>query len=336
MATFCKRYLCRSRMEVLLQTIKDSITIGCLYALIALGYTMVYGILKFINFAHSDVVVLGALITAVLGGKVVGRLDPGTTAAWYFGPLVLLLAMSLCGLVAFAVERLAYRPLRRAPRLNVLITAIGVSLFLQNAGQLPFLFGTEPHPVPRLITQSSQVLTAAGETVDKSILLHVGAVSIRLLDVAIVGTALVLMITLEWLVFHTKVGRGMRAVSHDTRIASLMGVPVDRIISFTFVLGASLAGAGGFLYALRYQTVTQPADTGWALLGLKAFVAAVVGGIGNVRGAVLGALAIAAVENFGAAYLHPGYTDVYVFLILVLVLLFKPSGILGKASVEKV
>jgi branched-chain amino acid transport system permease protein len=323
-------------MEVLLQTIKDSLTIGCLYALIALGYTMVYGILKFINFAHSDVVVLGALVTAVVGGKVVGQVAPGATAAWYFGPLVLVMAMAVCATVAFAVERLAYKPLRRAPRLNVLITAIGVSLLLQNAGQLPFLFGTEPHPVPKLIAQGGQAVDAAGKMVDKTVLVRWGAVSIRLLDLTIVGTAIVLMVVLEWLVFHTKVGRGMRAVSHDTRIASLMGVPVDRIISFTFVLGASLAGAGGFLYALRYQTVTQPADTGWALLGLKAFVAAVVGGIGNVRGAVLGAMAIAAVENFGAAYLHPGYTDVYVFLILILVLLFKPSGILGKAVAEKV
>ncbi len=310
-------------MDQLLQAIKDSITIGCLYALIALGYTMVYGILKFINFAHSDVVVMGALFTAVVGEKVVGRIDPGATAAWYFGPLVLLMAMALCASVAFCVERFAYRPLRGAPRLNVLITAIGVSLFLQNAGQLPFLFGTEPHPVPRFIDQAARLFA-------------IGKVQVRLLDITIVGTAMVLMVALEWLIFHTKVGRGMRAVSFDTKIASLMGVPVDRIISLTFVLGAALAGAGGFLYALRYQTVTQPADTGWALLGLKAFVAAVVGGIGNVRGAVLGALAIAAVENFGAAYLHPGFTDVYVFVILILVLLFKPSGILGKAAVEKV
>jgi branched-chain amino acid transport system permease protein len=310
-------------MDQLLQAIKDSITIGCLYALIALGYTMVYGILKFINFAHSDVVVIGALSTAVLGERMLHNLAPGVTAAWYYGPILLLLAIVICASVAFTVERLAYKPLRRAPRLNVLITAIGVSLFLQNAGQLKFLFGTEPHPVPMLIDQTATIFTVAG-------------VKFRWLDLAIIGTAMAFMVALEYLVFHTKIGRGMRAVSHDTRIASLMGVPVDRIISFTFVTGAALAAAGGFLYALRYQTVTQPADTGWALLGLKAFVAAVVGGIGNVRGAVLGALVIACVENFGAAYLHPGYTDVYVFVILILVLLFRPGGILGKASVEKV
>jgi len=310
-------------MDQLLQAIKDSITIGCLYALIALGYTMVYGILKFINFANSDVVVIGALSTAVLGERIVGKLAPQAVASWYYGPLLLLIAILICSSVAFIVERLAYRPLRRAPRLNVLITAIGVSLLLQNAGQLQFLFGTEPHRVPMLIDQGATILS-------------IGQVTFRWLDLAIIGTAIVFMLALEWLVFHTKLGRGMRAVSHDTRIASLMGVPVDRIISFTFVTGATLAAAGGFLYALRYQTVTQPADTGWALLGLKAFVAAVVGGIGNVRGAVLGALVIACVENFGAAYLHPGYTDVYVFAILILVLLFKPGGILGKAVIEKV
>lgn len=310
-------------MDQFLQAIKDSLTIGCLYALIALGYTMVYGILKFINFAHSDVVVVGALSTAVIGQKIVGVVVPGAVAAWYFGPLILVMAVVICGGLAFAIERLAYKPLRGAPRLNVLITAIGVSLFLQNTGQLKFLFGTEPHPVPALIDYSSTLFS-------------ISKVPIRFTDIAIIGTALVFMVALDWVVFHTKLGRGMRAVSHDTRIASLMGVPVDRIISLTFVTGAALAGAGGFLYALKYQTVTQPADIGWALLGLKAFVAAVVGGIGNVRGAVLGALAIATVENFGAAYLHPGYTDVYVFVILILVLLFKPGGILGKAVVEKV
>jgi len=238
-------------MDQLLQAIKDSITIGCLYALIALGYTMVYGILKFINFANSDVVVIGALSTAVLGERIVGKLAPQAVASWYYGPLLLLIAILICSSVAFIVERLAYRPLRRAPRLNVLITAIGVSLLLQNAGQLQFLFGTEPHRVPMLIDQGATILS-------------IGQVTFRWLDLAIIGTAIVFMLALEWLVFHTKLGRGMRAVSHDTRIASLMGVPVDRIISFTFVTGATLAAAGGFLYALRYQTVTQPADTGWA------------------------------------------------------------------------
>jgi len=155
-------------------------------------------------------------------------------------------------------------------------------------------------------------------------------------DIVGVGTAVVLMIVLEWLVFHTKLGRAMRAVSYDTRNAALMGVPVDRVISFTFVAGAMLAAAGGFLWALRFVVIKQPADTSWTLLGLKAFVAAVVGGIGNVRGAMLGGLAIGLLEMFGAAYLSSSYKDVYVFGLLIIVLLVRPSGLLGKAIVEKV
>jgi branched-chain amino acid transport system permease protein len=312
----------RDGMDQLLQTIKDAITIGSLYALIALGYTMVYGILKFINFAHSDVVVLGALFSTVLAGAVLRWLGV-EVAPWWLGGLVLVAAMGVCGTVGFLVERFAYRPLRSAPRLNCLITAIGVSLLLQNTGNRSFVFGTESHKMPPLVPNAEPVLT-------------VGQVQVRPLDVIIVVTAVVLMLALDWLVFRSRVGRAMRAVSFDPRVASLMGINVNRVISATFVTGSCLAAAGGFLYALRYQTVTQPADTSWSLLGLKAFVAAVVGGIGNVRGAVLGALAIALVENFGAAYLLSGLTDVYVFAILILVLLFRPGGILGSAAVEKV
>lgn len=307
-------------MDQFLQTLKDGVAIGSLYALVALGYTMVYGILKFINFAHSDVVVLGAWGSLLIADKLT---HGGTQSApWWMGLLVLIGAMALCGFVGFTVERLAYKPLRKAPRLNVLITAIGVSLFMQNTGQLEWAFGTKPRSIPTLLPDST--------------LLSIGRVNFTVLDLAGLATALVLMVGLEWLIFHTKLGRAMRAVSHNTTTAALMGIPVDRVISFTFVLGSSLAAAGGFLWAIKYSQIKQPADTMWVLLGLKAFVAAVVGGIGNVRGAMLGGLAIGLLEMFGAAYGSASLTDVYVFGLLILVLLFRPGGILGKAMVEKV
>ncbi|HEX8876689.1 MAG TPA: branched-chain amino acid ABC transporter permease [Phycisphaerales bacterium] len=313
-------------MDTLLQTLKDALTIGSLYALIALGYTMVYGILKFINFAHSDIVVLGGWLSLVIATKLLAWLGvdlaAGGVAAWWVGPIVLTLAMAFCGLIGFTIERLAYKPLRGAPRLNVLITAIGVSLFLQNSGQLQFIFGTSPRKIPSLISDAT--------------LFSIGDVQVRLLDLVVVGTALALMLALEYLVFHTKIGRAMRAVSYDVRTAGLMGIPVDRVISFTFILGSSLAAAGGFLWALNFSVIKQPADTSWVLLGLKAFVAAVVGGIGNVRGAMLGGLAIGLLEGFGSTYVNPALRDVYVFAALILVLLVKPGGILGKAVVEKV
>ncbi len=295
--------------------------IGSLYALIALGYTMVYGILKFINFAHSDVVVLGAWSSLVFANWAKDKAG-WEQSPWWFGGVVLVGAMVFCGTVGFLIERLAYKPLRKAPRLNVLITAIGVSLFLQNSGQLPFIFGTRPRSIQPLI-------------VDRT-LLSIGRVHLNLLDAVGFVTAISLMIGLDWLVFRTKMGRAMRAVSFSPQNAGLMGVPVDRVISFTFVLGSMLAATGGFLWALKYQQVNQPADTGWTLVGLKAFVAAVVGGIGNVRGAMLGGLAIGLLEQFGSAYLSSSLSDVYVFSLLIVVLLFRPSGILGKAVAEKV
>ena len=305
-------------MDVFLQTLKAGLAVGSLYALIALGYTMVYGILKFINFAHSDIVVLGAWISLTLA-KV---LEKAVGLAWWVGGAVLVAAMVACGVIGFTIERLAYRPLRGAPRLNVLITAIGVSLFLQNLGQLDWMFGTRPARIPPLINDR--------------VLFTISGVNFNLLDLVGMGTAVVLMIALDWLVFHTKLGRGMRAVSHNTTTAALMGVPVDRTISITFVIGAGLAAAGGFLWALKYAQINQTADSSWVLLGLKAFVAAVVGGIGNVRGAMIGGIAIGLLEQFGATYLSSSMQDVYVFGALILVLLVRPGGILGKATVDKV
>lgn len=292
---------------------------GALFALIALGYTMVYGILQFINFAHSDVFMLGAWFSYTVAKK----------AGWtkeappvWSAPLVLLGTMGICGAIGYAIERLAYRPLRKSPRLNVLITAIGVSLLIENVGQLPQAFGTQPQSMPSLI--------------EDRVLFALAGVNFRLVDMLVIGIAVALMVALQWLVFGTKLGLGMRAVAYDTRTASLMGINVDRVISFTFVTGSALAAAAGLLFSLKYSGLKQPADGTWVLLGLKAFVAAVVGGIGNVRGAVVGGLLIGILEQFGVAYLSPTLRDVYVFTLLIVVLLVKPTGILGKPVVEKV
>lgn len=311
-------------MTKLIQTLLDGLAVGGLYALIALGYTMVYGILKFINFAHSDVFVLGAWLSWVVAVHVLAVPDTaGATASAWVAPVVLLAAMAACGLAGFLIERFAYKPLRNAPRLNVLITAIGVSLLLQNTGQLRVFFGPYPKSMPHLVPDVT--------------LGYVAGVRIPLVDVIVLGTALALMLGLEWLIFRTKLGRAMRAVSFNTQLAALMGVNVNAVISFTFVLGSALAAAAGFLFGMKYPAgLKQPADTSWVMLGLKAFVAAVVGGIGNVRGAMLGGVLIGLLEFFGVAYLEPLYRDVYVFSLLILVLLFRPTGLLGRASVEKV
>ena len=297
----------------------DGISVGSLYALIALGYTMVYGILRFINFAHSDVFMLGAWVSYTLA-NVAGWASPNPPPL--AGLVIILGSMVICGLLGFTIERLAYRPLRSAPRINVLITAIGISLLIENVGQLESVFGTRPQRMPTLLPDTS--------------LGQIAGVNLPLVDVMVIGIALALMGALQWLIFGTKLGRAMRAVSYDTRVASLMGIDVDRVISITFVVGSALAAAAGFLSATKYPSLNQPAHSTWILLGLKAFVAAVIGGIGNIRGAMAGGLLIGFVELFGAAYFSPHLRDVYVFALLIFVLLYRPEGLLGKATVEKV
>src|SRR5687767_13588687 len=230
------------------QTLTDGIAVGALYALIALGYTLVYGILQFINFAHSDVFALGAWVsftaTSMLG---VSMAASGAGAPpWYAGLAVLLIAMVACGIIGFLIERFAYRPLRSAPRLNVLITAIGVSLLLQNVGQLQGVFGPDPKYMPALLPDR--------------VLFTMGGVHIRLVDGVVLGTAILLMIAMQWLVYHTKVGTAMRAVSFNPQTAALMGINVGRIISMTFVLGSMFAAAAGFLYVMKYAQLKQTAD----------------------------------------------------------------------------
>ena len=317
------------------QTLVTTLAIGSLYALIALGYTMVYGILKFINFAHSDIVVLGAWSSYSLAIRLLPRIgldphNPQTAPSLWVAGVVLIVAMIFCSVVGFVIERFAYRPLRRAPRLNVLITAIGVSLLLQNIGQLEFIFGASPQKMPALLPNRdlATIVFADGESTRK--------VVISLVDAMIFGTSATLMLVLEYLVFRTKLGTAMRAVSFNPDTAALMGIHVDRVVSFTFVLGSSLAAAAGFLYVMKYPGMNQPAHTIWVLIGLKAFVAAVIGGIGNVRGAVLGGFVIAFVEQFGAYYVSSNFRDVYVFALLIVILLVKPTGLLGSSVREKV
>ncbi|HEY0192551.1 MAG TPA: ABC transporter substrate-binding protein [Kofleriaceae bacterium] len=302
----------------LLQTVVDTLALGALYALIALGYTLVYGVLRFINFAHADVFTFGAWTAFALAGA----LGLAARPAWVALPLLLILAMAICAALGVAIERLAYRPLRAAPRLNVLITAIGVSLLLQNIGILPWAFGPNPQHMPALVADRS--------------LVELAGVHVRLVDVLVVVLAVVLVGALEVLVFRTRLGRAMRAVAFDERAASLMGINSGRVITTTFAIGSALAAAGGVLYGLKYESLQITAHATWVLLGLTAFVAAVIGGIGDVRGAALGALVIAAVQQLGAAYLSSQLRDVYVFTILIAVLLIRPSGLFGRARVEKV
>lgn len=328
-------------MADLLQTIETSLAVGALYALIALGYTMVYGILKFINFAHSDIVVLGAWTSYRVSQELLPWLGVDLQSPpWWAGALVLVAAMLVCSTIGVAIERICYKPLRNSPRLNVLITAIGVSLLLQNVGQLPAIFGTQPARMPALLPDtevlSIDLAGAAGTDAGHVASTAATHVTIRLVDIVIFITAGVLMVLLELLVFHTRVGTAMRAVAFRPETAALMGINVDRIISLTFALGSALAAAAGFLYTMKYPGLNQPAHTVWVLLGLKAFVAAVIGGIGNVRGAVLGGFVIAFVEQFGAFYISSNYRDFYVFALLILMLLVKPTGLLGSTVREKV
>jgi len=335
-------------MADFVQTLVTSLSVGSLYALIALGYTMVYGILRFINFAHGDIVVLGAWTSFTIATFMRKHVLAGPEIPWWLGPLALIASMLFCGLVGFLIEFLAYRPLRtgKIPGLsllfpdfrvhvragsgiNVLITAIGVSLLLQNIGQLNFVFGASPQRMPELIPHLEILrIPFAGDPPQY--------VVISLVDVIILCASAVLMLVLEGVVFRTKLGTAMRAVSFNTETAALMGIPVDRVISATFVVGSMLAAAAGFLTAMKYPGLNQPAHTIWVLLGLKAFVAAVIGGIGNIRGAMLGGFIIAFVEQFGSYYVSSAYRDVYVFVLLILILLVKPNGILGKAVREKV
>ncbi|MCA1829266.1 MAG: branched-chain amino acid ABC transporter permease [Myxococcales bacterium] len=300
-------------MIELFQHIVDGVSLGAIYALIALGYTMVYGVLKLINFAHGDVFMLGAMI----GWYASARWTSESASPSIFGSIwVTVLAMVFCGVIGFVIERLAYRPLRAAPKINSLITAIGVSFFLEYGGQYlfgpnPRAFGVLPHRPP---------LSLAG-------------ISIGYVDLVTILTSIVLMIVLQRIVFHTRMGIAMRAVSWNPSVAALMGVNIDLVISFTFVLGSVLAAVAGVLYASKYPSVHPLMGL---MPGLKAFVAAVLGGIGNVPGAMLGGLLLGLAEQLVSGYTSSSWRDAVAFGILILILLIKPSGLLGRGEAEKV
>lgn len=299
-------------MQDILQHLVNGISLGSIYALIALGYTMVYGILQLINFAHSDVYMIGAF-AAFYTAKWFDLQTPG------IGNLILLLfaAMAVCSVLGLLIERFAYRPLRKAPKLNILITAIGVSLFLQYSGQI--IFGADPKVFPQVLNDQ--------------VLFEFANVTIRSLDASVFLVTVFAMIALHFIIFHTKMGKAMRAVSQNRTVAAMMGVPVDRVIAFTFVVGSSLAGIGSVLVGMKYPKIDPLMGM---MIGMKAFVAAVLGGIGSVPGALLGGLIMGVSEQLVVAYFSSSYRDALAFGLLILILIFKPTGLLGKNTVEKV
>jgi branched-chain amino acid transport system permease protein len=296
-----------------LQQLVNGVTWGSVYALIALGYTMVYGILRLINFAHGDVYMLGAFF-AYYAARVIGASSSPTPGR---ALLILLVAMVGCGIVGFAIERGAYKPVRKSSRLAALITAIGVSLLLENGGVL--LFGADPKFFPQIIPGRNFALG--------------GGITISNQQIIILVVSVILMVLLRVIVMNTRVGKAMRAVSHSHTAAALMGISVDRIITFTFVLGSMLAAAAGVLVALQNPKIEPYMGI---MPGLKAFVAAVLGGIGNIPGAVIGGLVMGIAEVLVVGYVSPTWRDAIAFVLLIVILLVRPAGILGKNVAEKV
>jgi branched-chain amino acid transport system permease protein len=296
-------------MTEFFQQIINGLSVGSMYALIAIGYTLVYGVLRFINFAHCDVFMVGAFV-----GFYAGRNFSNSTLGG--GILVMITAMLACAALGILIERLAYRPLRNRSRLTVLITAIGVSLFLENAGQM--VFGANPQPFPQIFPARE---FAFGQLVISS------------KDLVVLGVTLFFLAALKFIVQHTKMGTAMRAVAFNPEAASLMGVNVNVVISFTFGLGSALAAAGGILWAYKFPKIDPLMGIA---PGITAFVAAVLGGIGSIPGAALGGLLIGIVETFVKGSRFSTWTDAIAFLILILILLFKPAGLLGKLQPEKV
>ncbi len=309
-------------LDQFIQQLLNGLFLGSIYALIALGYTMVYGVLRFINFAHGDVFMLGAFFGLYLNKWLAPMLSmlPWPVSA----ALVLVLSMLLCAALGIIIEYLAYRPLRDKPKLNVLITAIGVSLFIEYTCQHSAVFGATQRPFPALIPAAN--------------LVGFGGLTVTNVQVIVLVTAFALMLALRFIVMGTRLGLAMRALSLNPTASSLMGVNNGIVISFTFGLGSALAAAGGILYASLYPSIEPFMGV---LPGLKAFVAAVLGGIGNIPGAALGGLIIGIVETLVAGYsqsfgIPSGYKEGVAFVILILILIFKPSGLLGKVEREKV
>jgi branched-chain amino acid transport system permease protein len=300
---------------VFLQQLVNGLTLGSVYALIALGYTMVYGILELINFAHGEIYMLGAYLGIIILGffTAVGLTSYSVTLSL---ALTFVLTVLFCSAYGFTIEKIAYKPLRSAPKLSPLISAIGVSIFLQNYV---------------MITQG------ATDRVFPSILGSWGftflSTRVTVLQALIIGISAAVMVLLHTFISRTKVGKAMRAVAQDKEMASLVGINSDTIISVTFIIGSGLAAVAGVMVSMYYGLVNY--FIGYTA-GIKAFTAAVLGGIGNIRGAMFGGILLGLIESLGSAYISSEYKDAYAFIILIFILLVKPSGLLGKASEEKI
>ena len=297
----------------------SGISLGSIYAIIALGYTMVYGIAKMLNFAHGDVIMVGAYICFY------------AVSRFSLPPVVgVILAMLVCTVLGIVVERLAYKPLRQAPSLAVLITAIGVSYFLQNSALL--LWSSNPKVFPAFFTTES--VDAAGKIVTKNgIQLFDGRLNISYVTIVTIVACIIIMVGLTLFTAHTKMGKAMRACSEDKGAAQLMGINVNGTISMTFAIGSGLAAIAGVLLCSAYPTLVP---TTGSMPGIKAFTAAVFGGIGSIPGALLGGLMLGVIEIFAKAYISTQLSDAVVFAVLIVVLLVKPAGLLGKQVREKV
>ena len=308
-------------MEVLLQQIINGLVLGSMYALVALGYTMVYGIIGLINFAHGDVLMVGALTS----WTVIGWMMDASTGmpTWLVLLLATIIAMVVCAALNFSIEKLAYRPLRNSNRLAPLITAIGMSLLLQTFAMI--IWAPNPKSYPSMLSREPIAL---------------GGAVISVTQVVILATTAITLAFLMWLVNRTNLGRAMRATAENPRVAALMGIKPDVVISATFIIGAMLAAIAGVMWASNYGTVQHAMGF---MPGLKAFVAAVMGGIGNLAGAVVGGVALGLIESLGAGYLGQltggvlgsQYVDIFAFIVLALVLTLRPSGLLGERVADR-
>ncbi|MDO5653870.1 MAG: branched-chain amino acid ABC transporter permease [Brachymonas sp.] len=308
-------------MEQLPQQIVNGLVLGCMYALIALGYTMVYGIIKLINFAHGEVLMVGAITSWMTIGWMKEAMP--NLSVWLMLFLAIVISCVVCALINYAIEKIAYRPLRNSPKLAPLITAIGVSLLLQTLAMI--IWKPAPKPFHRVFSPVPY---------------NFGPVSVTMPQVLILVVTVVLLSILVYLVSGTKMGRAMRATAENPKVASLMGVKPDTVISATFMIGAALAAIAGVMNALYYGTVSH---TMGFLPGMKAFSAAVFGGIGNLPGAVLGGLLMGLIETIGGSYLGPitggilgsHYTDILSFAVLIITLVFRPTGLLGERVADR-
>ncbi len=310
----------RMNTDTFIQLTLNGLTEGSTYALIALGYTLVYGVLKLLNFAHGDVFMVGSFIGFGVLQLLGGSSDPAVPT-WLLITTITVAAMGGCAILGVAIERFAYRPLRDAPRIAPLISALGVSFLLANSMQL--LFGAQQRDYSMFSLHGGSLFLRGFEIED---------VHIPLIRIITITVAFVLMIALWLMVTKTRTGKAMRAVSFDREAAAMMGIDIDRVIVFTFVLGSALAGAAGVMFALRVPTT---ASIGF-LAGLKGFTAAVIGGIGSIPGAMAGGLILGLAEAYTAGYWTTTWSDLAIFSVLIGFMLFRPSGLFGRAGISKV